>query len=194
MVSFEVEELGLALLIVLAVTRRAARPGRSRCPGPGVRRCRVCGRRVRGCCRGGIHSTVPSPRTSSGVPDPFTGGCGLVDETGLDGGQGQHACVQPARPRRARVGSPAVQALDGIQPLARGQHIALREGLVAQRARAGSDRHEAQRGVQPMEIVGVAGRHGLPGSTCAQHHVRSDYVRSAGCCEDAPDAGGVHAA
>jgi hypothetical protein len=44
-----------------------------------------------------------------------------------------------------------------------------------------------------MEIVGVAGRDGLSGSPRAQDHVGIDYARRPGCCEEAPDAGGVHA-
>src|SRR5699024_4757894 len=59
--------------------------------------------------------------------------------------------------------------------------------------RAGSNGDETQRGVQSMKILGVTGRDGLPGSTCAQNHVSVDYVRRPGCCEDAPDAGRIHA-
>jgi hypothetical protein len=57
-----------------------------------------------------------------------------------------------------------------------------------------SDRYEGQRRVQVMEIVGVAGRDGLPGSPRAHDHVGVDYIRRPGCCEEASDARGVHAA
>lgn len=44
-----------------------------------------------------------------------------------------------------------------------------------------------------MEIVGVAGRDGLPGPPRAQDHVAVDYVRRPGCCEEASYPGGIHA-